>query len=147
MLPSVRILPASPSDIAPVAAPPLSFRNGGCLYPQNLGILLLGEFASSLDLLEITSSIPVVPSLTVIECTVKPPGAKSAPGGGEKAAPLVGQGLIGGNVYYSGISVSPVPGGWCGRLPSLSTRTEGSPERMSTAVPPEAVTEEEALIC
>ena len=107
---SVGILPPGAPYVSPVTAPPFSLGKGGGLDAEDIRLLLLGEIASSFDLLEGSSSVPVVPPLAVIEGTVEAPGAQGASRGCEQSAPLVGSRLPGRYVDDSGIPVGPVTG-------------------------------------
>ena len=115
MFPPVGVLPAGPTYIGTVPAPSLSVGKGGRLYSHHIGHLLLGEFTSSLQLLQGSSSVPVVPALPVIESSVNAPCPESAPGRGEKSAPLVGRRLLGRDVDNSGIPIRPVTSRRCGQ--------------------------------
>ena len=90
MFPPVGVLPAGTPYIGPVPAPSLAVGNGSRLYTHNIRHLLLGEFTSSFQLLQGSSSVPVVPAFPVIQRPVETPGSKRAPRGSEKSAPLVG---------------------------------------------------------
>ena len=67
----IGILPPGTPYVSPVTAPPFSLGKGGGLDTEDIRLLLLGEIASSLDLLQGPPSVPVVPSLPVIEGTVE----------------------------------------------------------------------------
>ena len=108
MLPAFGKLPSGPAYISPVPAPSLTIRNRCSSDAFHLGPLLLSEVTPALDLLERAAHIPVVLALPVIKRTINTPGTHRAAGRGEQPAPLLGIGLLGGDIDDSGIAVRTV---------------------------------------